>query len=55
VWFKVVLNATGLPRGFVVPVVHLVDSDRLCSTLFEIRPKIWIRVDQGAPGRPGEP
>jgi len=28
-WSKVVLNAPGLPRGVVVPVVHLVHSDPL--------------------------
>ena len=28
-WSKVVLNAPGLPRGVMVPVVHLVHSDPL--------------------------
>jgi len=28
-WSKVVLNASGPPRGVVVPVVHLVYSDPL--------------------------
>jgi len=28
-WSKVVLNAPGPPRGVVVPVVHLVNSDPL--------------------------
>jgi len=28
-WSTVVLNASGPPRGFVVPVVHLVHTDPL--------------------------
>ena len=54
-WSKVVLNAPGPPRGVVVPVVHLVHSDPLWSTLLEILPKMWIWVDQGGPGGPGGP
>jgi len=54
-WSKVVLNAPGPPRGVVVPVVHLVHSNRLSSTLLEILPKMWIRVDQGGPGGPEGP
>ena len=50
-----VLNATGPPRGVVVPVVDLVYSDPLWSTLLEILPKMWIKVDQGGPGGPWGP
>jgi len=57
VWSKVTLNAPGPPRGVVVPAVHLrlVHSDPFLSTLFEILPKMWTRVDQGGPGGPGGP
>jgi len=34
-WSTVVLNAPGPPRGVVVPVVHLLHSDPLLSTLFK--------------------
>jgi len=54
-WSKVVLNAPGPPRGVVVPLVHLVYSDPFWSTLFEILPKMWTRVDQGGLGGPGGP
>jgi len=50
-----VLKAPGPPREVVVPVVHLVQSDPFRSTLFEILPKMWTRVDQGGPGGPGGP
>jgi len=54
-WSKVVLNAPGPPRGVVVPVVHLIHCDPFLSTLFEILPKMWTRVDQGGPGGSGGP
>lgn len=43
VWSRVVLNAPGPPRGVVVPVVHMVHSDPLWSTLFLILVSWWTR------------
>ena len=52
---KVVLNAPGPPRWVVVPLVYLVHSHLLGSTLVEILPILCIRVHQGGVGAPGQP